>query len=338
VGQANSETRLNFDESRFEPARAASPMPELFPPTASTPLSFTPADPPATEEFPLGTPVGDASTAQTDARQATEEFPLGTPVGDASTAQADARQATEDFPLGTPVEGEASTAEADAQRATEDFPLGTPMVDDPFTVERGQLTFDAEGMEKEGPFFSRRPHWPGGQSGVTIGRGYDLGSREPDEVIAHLTGAGVPTADAELLAQGAGLRGEDASAFTEREDVRGIVITPEAQQALFSTVYDEHEEDVRRISNDQERLDAYGRVDWENLHPAILDLAVDMRYRGDYRGETRQLIQPLIVANDLQGLYDVLSDRDRNVGEWNVPEDRFQRRADFLREALAAGA
>ena len=46
-------------------------------------------------------------------------------------------------------------------------------------VESGQVTFDAEGNDIESSrYFSRVIHWPGNtESGVTIGRGYDMGNR-----------------------------------------------------------------------------------------------------------------------------------------------------------------
>lgn len=36
-------------------------------------------------------------------------------------------------------------------------------------MPQGQLTFDAEGGETEGRYFSHKPHVPGANSGVTIG-------------------------------------------------------------------------------------------------------------------------------------------------------------------------
>jgi len=47
----------------------------------------------------------------------------------------------------------------------------------------GGLTFDAEGQERRGRYFSRVAHVPGPWSGVTIGRGYDLKYRKADEVV-----------------------------------------------------------------------------------------------------------------------------------------------------------
>ena len=211
-----------------------------------------------------------------------------------------------------------------------------PTATDPFTVPQGQLTFNAEGLEDRGRYFSREAHWPGGASGVTIGRGYDMKERTTDEVLADLTAAGVPQADAERLAQGAGLEDDEAAEFVRGLD--GLEITPEAQQALFSTVYEEYVTDVRRISNGPSQVEAYGNVDWENLDPAIQDAIVDLRYRGDYTPLTRRDVQPLVVANDLQGLHDLLADENRMINDWGVPRDRFERRRDYLADALAERA
>jgi murein DD-endopeptidase MepM/ murein hydrolase activator NlpD len=68
--------------------------------------------------------------------------------------------------------------------------------EDDFSVSSGQLTFDAEGLEKPGRFFSRRLHVPGPWSGATIGRGYDMRERSKDEIVADLAAAGVAKAKA----------------------------------------------------------------------------------------------------------------------------------------------
>jgi hypothetical protein len=57
---------------------------------------------------------------------------------------------------------------------------------------------------------------------------------------------------------------------------------------------------------------------------------IDLRYRGDYTNRTRKFVQPLVVKNDLKGLAEVFSDRDRWPG---VPEDRFRRRAAYAKKA-----
>lgn len=205
-----------------------------------------------------------------------------------------------------------------------------------FSVPEGQLTFDAEGQEARGAYFSRKAHWPGGASGVTIGRGYDMRERTRESVASELGAAGVPRADAELLAQGATLTGDEAARFIARVEVKAIQISPMAQKKLFSAVYGQYAADVKRISNKPDAVAKYGNVDWENLNPAIKDVAVDLRYRGDYTPATRREVQELIANNDLQGLYDVLSDEAKMTGEWRVPRDRFERRRDYLAAALKA--
>lgn len=210
-----------------------------------------------------------------------------------------------------------------------------PTDDDPFTVPKGQLTFDAEGAEG-GKYHSRKAHWPGGESGVTIGRGYDMKLRKKDSIIADLTAAGVPEADCECLAKGAGKSGAAASSFVKEAEVSKVEITAEAQKALFSTVYEEYEATVRRISNKADTVERYGSVDWDKLHPAILDVAVDMAYRGDYQSDTRRSFQPLMVANDLEGVYTLLSDETVMTEKWKVPKDRYERRKNYLKAALDA--
>jgi hypothetical protein len=207
-----------------------------------------------------------------------------------------------------------------------------------FEVPKGQLTFDAEGLETKGAYFSREAHWPGGASGVTIGRGYDMKGRSEETVRSDLIAAGVPDADAELLAQGAGLSGKKASDFTKREDVAAIEISPAAQKELFTKVYDHYESEVKRISSKDDTVAKYGSVDFDKLDPAIKDVAVDLLYRGDYTSSTRKEIQQHLVNNDLQGLYDVLSDESKMTGDWGVPQDRFERRRDYLKAALDAQA
>src|SRR5690606_34158303 len=58
---------------------------------------------------------------------------------------------------------------------------------DCLTMSQGQVTFDAEGNDIPGnAYFSRVLHWPGGASGVTIGRGYDMKERTQAAVLQDL--------------------------------------------------------------------------------------------------------------------------------------------------------
>ena len=83
-------------------------------------------------------------------------------------------------------------------------------------VSKGQVTFDSEGNDNKGTIhYSRVPHWPGGCSGLTIGRGYDMGRRTKKEIIDDLTKAGVDIETAKKLAESAGLVGKKAKEFLE---------------------------------------------------------------------------------------------------------------------------
>lgn len=199
----------------------------------------------------------------------------------------------------------------------------------PLIVPFGQPTFDAEGSEHASRYFSRSIHWPGGASGVTIGRGYDMGQRTPLQIVSELTYAGVPNHQAEWFRQAAGLRGEAARRFVESETGRAPVLSIEAQKKLFEVVTTtETIADIRRIMNKPDVVQKYGRASWDDLSTPVQELVFDLRYRGDYTPTTRERLQPLINANDLVGLQEVMNDTCywRAIG---VPRDRIERRQEL---------
>lgn len=197
-----------------------------------------------------------------------------------------------------------------------------------FQVDAGQLTFDAEGTEG-GRFHSRKAHVPPGPSGVTIGRGYDLGQHSKAQIRAALTGVGLSKGAADAYAKSAGLKGDDARSWLRRHESSLAEISPSQQEALFSTTYAEMSKDVQRISDKKDVVKEYGEADLDEMNPAIKDTLVDLRYRGDYTGKAREKVQKAAADNDLIDVTDTLSDR----GQWkSVPEDRFQRRSKYLKE------
>lgn len=198
---------------------------------------------------------------------------------------------------------------------------------------RGLVTLESEGVEAPGsPFHSRVLHVPGGASGVTIGRGYDMAKKSPAKIEADLISAGVPAAEAKEIARASGLTGAAARAF--RDAHKGFSISQEAQLKLFEISYREEEAEVRRISDGDSCRQAYGAVDWDKVHPAILDIFVDLKFRGDWSPATRKFCQKLLVGNDLKGLAECM----KSSANWGgVPPDRFKRRCDYLAKALAGG-
>ncbi|MCQ4251608.1 hypothetical protein NA644_20065 [Pseudomonas stutzeri] len=201
-------------------------------------------------------------------------------------------------------------------------------------VPRGQLTFDAEGNDIEDPaqslhiYFSRVIHWPGGVSGVTIGRGYDLGQRPNPE--KDLSAAKIAEPLYSWLLGAKRLKGKAAKDYLSSANsvIREAKISRRQQYELFVPVYDFMKSEVIRISSSASNISSYGALNWEVTDKKIQDLAVDLIYRGDYTPASREKIQQYFVDNDIERLRTVMADRSKWL---NVPEDRFNRRVDYLR-------
>lgn len=194
---------------------------------------------------------------------------------------------------------------------------------------QGRLTFESEGQEG-GPFHSRRLHVPSSSSGLTIGRGYDMKLRSKSEIRDDLIKAGLAVAEAALISQAAGLKGEEAEEFIEENDLEDFEITPEAQLSLFAIEYERKAKDTRRLATKADVVRAYGETDWDALHKVIKEVLTDLRFRGDYTPSCRRFLQVHVANNDLAVFAEEIGNRDR----WpNVPTDRFNRR-----RALCEGA
>jgi len=193
-------------------------------------------------------------------------------------------------------------------------------------VTQGKLTYDAEGMEG-GRYHSRNLHVPSASSGLTIGRGYDMKEKKASKVEADMLAAGVDSAHAKTLAKAAHLSGNSAKQFIADHDLVDFEISMASQEVLFASIYAELSKDVQRICNKTDCVAAYGAVDWQALDDKIKDVLVDLRFRGDYTGHTRRLMQRFAASNDLAAFRSELSNRSN----WaSVPEDRFNRRVAFL--------
>ncbi|HMY40558.1 MAG TPA: hypothetical protein PK011_14635, partial [Marinagarivorans sp.] len=87
--------------------------------------------------------------------------------------------------------------------------------------------------------------------------------------------------------------------------------------------------EVKRICGLDKNVKDYGQVDWIKLDSSIKDIAIDLKFRGDYTPASRKLIQKAIADNDLAEFKKQL----KNAVNWpNVPKDRFDRRVKFLDE------
>ncbi|HYE29387.1 MAG TPA: hypothetical protein VD887_13385 [Allosphingosinicella sp.] len=197
---------------------------------------------------------------------------------------------------------------------------------------RGIVTFESEGVEQPGSkFHSRVFHVPTPSSGLTIGRGYDMKMKTKAKIVADLTAAGVAPADAQKISGAAGLSGQAAKNFVAANGLSGFSISQETQVKLFEISYRDEEAEVKRISAKPDCVAKFGKADWDKAHPAIRDILVDLKFRGDYTPASRNLVQKLLVNNDLGSLKRVMA----APANWKgVPPDRFKRRNDFLAAAV----
>ncbi|MDR6677901.1 type VI secretion system secreted protein VgrG [Pseudomonas psychrotolerans] len=164
----------------------------------------------------------------------------------------------------------------------------------------GQLTYDAEGNDDPGSrFFSRVLHWPGNaNSGVTLGRGYDMGSRTEADIRRDLEAAGIPNEQSKQIAKAAGLKGNAAAEFVKNNRDKLPPITREQQKKLFENLYPDYEK--RAIKNyDLHTKRLAGRKEWQSLDNRIRDVLIDFVYQGFTKGP-----RPMIagMTNDKNSL------------------------------------
>jgi hypothetical protein len=156
----------------------------------------------------------------------------------------------------------------------------------PLEVPEGQVTFDAEGNDNpKSPYFSRVIIWPGNaESGVTLGRGYDMGNRTEAAITADLIKAGLTPDKAKAFAKGAGKKGQDAYKFVKDNRATLGEITHEQQKALFNLIYPKYVKRAHEIYDlktvDKIGKDLPGKVAWDKLDPPIRDILVDFVYQG----------------------------------------------------------
>ena len=110
-----------------------------------------------------------------------------------------------------------------------------------------------------------KPYVPvGANSGVTIGIGYDMGSRTATEVVRDLMAAGVDRETATALAKASGLKGKTAKEHLKAQKV-DLKIGMEQAEKLFRQVANAHANNVRRLVKvplSQNQFDALVSLDY----------------------------------------------------------------------------
>ncbi|WP_404937656.1 pesticin C-terminus-like muramidase [Pseudomonas sp. JDS08PS003] len=191
-------------------------------------------------------------------------------------------------------------------------------------VTAGKLTFDGEGNDEPSSiYFSRVIHWPGNDlSGVTLGRGYDMGFRSEDEIYSHMISSEIPPAQAKKIAKAHGLRGASAKDFVSNYKLDIGTITQDQQINLFNTIYPTYVE--RTIKNyDYWTSETPEKTPWEELSPIIQDVLVDFVYQGFTKGG-----KPMTAG--MKNNFDILIQYIENTPDISKHEPS-RRRAEYLR-------
>ncbi|ERK17016.1 EF hand domain protein [Pantoea sp. AS-PWVM4] len=190
------------------------------------------------------------------------------------------------------------------------------------TVSEGQVTFDAEGNDQPASlYFSRHIHWPGGVSGVTIGRGYDMGDRSYQSIISDFIRAGIDRQQGEFIASAYGKKGNAADAFVKSYRHACGIISRESQARLFELIYPSYASRARKIYESYAAVVQHA-TPWPSLHKAIREIIVDLVYQGlGYR----TVLEPC-MANDFDSLIHFI-ETDHRTRRY----ERGRQRANYLR-------
>jgi len=160
----------------------------------------------------------------------------------------------------------------------------------PLHVREGQITFDAEGHDyltvvepfrpHRTPYFSRVLHWPGYSSGVTLGRGYDMGSRSRGEVYSTLRQACLEKFKAVICSKAAGLKGHQAGQFVQVYGPMVGEISHQQQIRLFEIAYREKFDYARGVY-ERSTLKIDNPLPWMDVEKTIREVFIDTLYQGN---------------------------------------------------------
>ncbi len=180
-----------------------------------------------------------------------------------------------------------------------------------------QLTWLAEGTSDQ----CNRIHWPGGASGVTWGKGFDVRFRNQADVASILQDCQI---NATWFPAAAGLSGAQASTFVAQNKNRQV-LSEEEMRRLFEYCWNFEMNEVERICTKADVVRRYGKVPFDILDARIAVMLGDLKYRGDYSPALREKIQAHVVANNRPAFTAAL---ETVKATW--PSDRALRRMQFL--------
>lgn len=223
------------------------------------------------------------------------------------------------------------------------------------TVTKGQLTFDAEGNDVDTSiYFSRKPHIPMqrdgtviGQSGITYGRGLDVGQQTQQFVsnlLSTISENARPLSDkmSSWLIVGSGkkraLAKDHLALINDLVPIDEQLLTRKQQHFLFLSVYADRESTTKRTieaaRGSRHVLAPPGKIIWDQLPTDVQEVLVDLTFRGDNHSKSRDSIIPALVegleSSNYSAFKNLMSDRAIWIDVFSVPRERFNARSSWV--------
>lgn len=196
-------------------------------------------------------------------------------------------------------------------------------------------TWESEGYQRY-PDRTHAPHVPqSGNSGVTLGRGYDMGSRSAEKIKADLIAAGISESSAKKYQSAAGKQRSAAEAWIKSNPSLDK-ITPDQEKILFRNTYKETTDKVVSFLSDPSRGYVRSGEGWklavnlEKLNPAILAFLVDLSYRGDLKDSSWSYIKDAVIKNDLARMRNLVANKSAHKKHFFDNYLRYKSRAEIL--------
>lgn len=188
----------------------------------------------------------------------------------------------------------------------------TPNAD--LQLKVGELTILGEGVISY-------VYWPDtAASGVTLGIGYDMGSRSKAGITSDLVSAGMSQEQADQISDAAGLTGESANTWVRENRDEVGEIDESIIRSLFAKQFPAYTAEAKDLATDTdpspgtEALNARSREimegkplytyvmkeqQWNNLHPAMLEFLSDLKFHGGFYAYDRiARINEILIAYD----------------------------------------
>ncbi len=192
------------------------------------------------------------------------------------------------------------------------------------------ITYYAEGSLKE----TRKIHFPGGESGATIGKGFDFKFKTKNEIEYFFKSISLSSQIIKELKKLAKLSASQAKRIIDKSPLlKTLVLTDKQIIELFKKTYAVYKNRAKDLTKHKGNMNKYGDPAWETMPSKLKELIIDLTYRGDYssfKGVKRiPQIQKFIVKRDYQGLCEFYNN-DKNRGI--VPLNRWMRRKKLVIE------